>query len=176
METLLVLHGAAVLVTAAAAITDARTGHIPNWLTLPPLVVGPVLHGLVDGVWGLGLSMAAILFCGLVPYLLFRRDAMGGGDVKLFAAIGALTGPVVGLEAQLLALVAASVWALGRLTWRGRLFQTLRNALFIAVNPVLPKRWRREISTELLEAIRLGGPIFTGTLFAVLSHFPLLPL
>lgn len=176
METLLILHGAAVLVTAAAAVTDFRTGHIPNWITLPPLVVGPVVHGFVDGVWGFGLSMAAILFCALVPYLMFRREAMGGGDVKLFAAIGALTGPVVGLEAQLFALVAASVWALGRLVWRGRLLRTLRNALFLTLNPVLPSRLRRPISTELLEAVRLGGPIFAGTAFAVLSRFPVLGL
>ena len=170
MEILLILHGAAFLIAAIAAVTDARTGHIPNWLTLPALVIGPILNGLNDGAWGLGLSVAAIFLCGLIPYVLFRRKAMGGGDVKLLAAIGALAGPSIGIEVQLTALFVAAIYALGRLAWKGKLLRTLRNTFFLGVNPVLPRRWRRHIAPELMEAVRLGVPIFAGTLYALLTR------
>ena len=85
-----ILLGSCVAITAMAAVTDYRTGRIPNWLTLPPLVVGPLLHFVSGGPTGLLGALVAIAVCGLVPYLMFRCGAIGGGDVKLFAAMGAL--------------------------------------------------------------------------------------
>jgi prepilin peptidase CpaA len=38
--------------------------------------------------------------CGIVPFLAWKKGEMGGGDVKLFAAIGALVGPVVGFDVE----------------------------------------------------------------------------
>ena len=82
-----------IAVAATAAATDARSGLIPNWITLPPLLAALVLHFVTQGAGGLALSLAGALVCGLVPYLLFRQGTMGGGDVKLLAALGALGGP-----------------------------------------------------------------------------------
>src|SRR5690606_15897634 len=140
---------------------------IPNWLTLPPLILAPVAHVALGGPWaGLG-AIAAIGLCGLVPYVLFRRGAAGGGDVKLFAAIGAITGLAIGLEAQMFTFMAAALISLGRLAWNGQLFRTMRNALFLGLNPILPKTWRREIVPELMTMVRLGAFAFVGTLVAL---------
>ena len=135
---------AVLTLTGAAAITDARSGHIPNWLTLPPIALAPMIHGVRGGFFALGLSLVAVLICGLVPYLMFRKGAAGGGDVKLLTAIGALVGVSVGLEAQLLGFAAAVAYALLRLTWHGYLFRTIGNVLwaggqFVSAAP-LPKR------------------------------------
>jgi prepilin peptidase CpaA len=111
--------------------------------------------------------VAGSLLCGLVPYLLFRKGAAGGGDVKLFAAIGAVAGLGLGIEAQLVTFLAAALYSLGRLAWRGRLIGTLVNSAFLALNPVLPARWRRQVSPELMTEVRLGGFAFVGTLVAV---------
>ncbi len=165
---LLVVQGAAVLIAAIGAVTDLRTGHIPNWLTLPPLVVAPLVLGLVGGLHGFVGSLFGILVCGLVPYLLFRRGGMAGGDVKLFAAIGAVTGYDLGLEAELLAFIAAALFSLVLLAWNGKLISTLLNSVFLGLNPILPRRWRREVKPELMSSVRLGGSIFAGTLVAVL--------
>jgi prepilin peptidase CpaA len=170
METLGLAWTLALVVAAAAAITDARTGHIPNWITRPPLVIGPLLHGLMAGPLGLGLSLIAVLVCGAVPYAMFRRDALGGGDVKLFAALGALTGPVLGIEMQLYGLCAGAVWAAVVLAYRGRLVAMLGNALRIALNPLLPARMRREIPTELMAPVRLGAPILVGVALSLASR------
>src|SRR5262245_44465294 len=167
-----IAYGTALLITAIAAVTDLRRGVIPNWLTLPAIVLAPVAHGLAHGPWAAAASIGGLFVCALVPYLLYRRDAGGGGDVKLFAALGAVVGLSVGIEIQLFSFIAASLVSLGRLVWRGRLLRTLSNTLFLAVNPILPRRWRREVVPELMTAVRLGAFIFAGTLLSVAMHHP----
>ena len=88
----------AVLVAALSAWIDWRTGHIPNWVTLGPLAVAPVAHFAVNALTGhsheavqaAGFSILGAGVCALVPLLLYRAGAIGGGDVKLLAAIGAI--------------------------------------------------------------------------------------
>jgi prepilin peptidase CpaA len=50
---------------------------------------------------------------------------MGGGDLKLFAAIGALLQPLLGIEAEAYALFTAAIIALANLAYRGSLFRVL---------------------------------------------------
>src|SRR4051812_12097721 len=92
----------ALLATLIAAVTDARSARIPNWLTYPLLVLGPILSLFGRAGWlpSLVLSLLGIFACALVPTLLFARNAMGGGDVKLLAALGGLLGPYAGIEVQ----------------------------------------------------------------------------
>jgi prepilin peptidase CpaA len=174
MDVSAIAPGLALLLTAVAAVTDFRTGEIPNWLTLPPLVAAPVVHGFVGGWWAALGAIAATVLCGLVPYLLFRRGAAGGGDVKLLAAVGATAGLSIGVEAQLFTFLAAALISLGRLAWRGRLLATMANALFLGLNPILPRRWRRPIGSELLTPVRLGAFAFLGTFLALFARHPLL--
>jgi prepilin peptidase CpaA len=173
MDVVLIAHGLALLIAAIAAVTDFRTGEIPNWLTLPPLVVAPVAYFIIDGLWGAVASIAAIAICGLVPYVLFRRGAAGGGDVKLFAAIGAVAGLAIGIEAQLVTFMAAALISLGRLAWHGKLFKTLSNSAFLGLNPILPQKWRREVAPELMTMVRLGGFAFVGTGVALFLRHPI---
>ncbi len=169
-----IAHSCALLIAAIAAVTDWRTGHIPNWLTLPPIVVAPIAWGVSYGLAPALESLLGILICGLVPYLLFRKGAMAGGDVKLFAALGGLTGIFVGVEAQFFSFLAAAILALGQLAWKGLLFKTLANAGRIAFNPLLPEKYRRAVSTENLNEFRLGAAIFTGTIVALALRHPTL--
>ncbi len=162
-----IIHVVVLCLVGIAAVTDVRNGTIPNWLTLPPLVFAPIAHGMVDGVRGVLSSVLGILVCALVPLLVFYRGGMAGGDVKLFAALGAVAGLYLGLEAQFLSLVAASIYAIGHLAWSGRLVHSLGNSVFIGLNPVLPRRWRKTIAPELMHRIRLGAAILLGTSIAV---------
>ncbi len=99
------LNIVAAAVVLIAARTDLRTRLIPNALTLGSMALGLGVHALWPAVadgWsaaghGLVQSLAGAAICGLPPLLLFARGEMGGGDVKLFAAIGALCGSHVGL-------------------------------------------------------------------------------
>jgi prepilin peptidase CpaA len=162
------------IITAIAAVTDARTGHIPNWLTLPPLVIAPLVWCAYGGLWRLDRgsllgSLGSMLLCSIAPLILWRVRAMGAGDVKLFAAVGALALVNRGLEAQFYASCAISLFACAKLAWEGKLLRTLANTLFLTINPVLPKKHRRPIAHELMTKMRFGVAIFVGTLVAVLA-------
>lgn len=172
--TLPLLSQAALVLTCILATwTDARRGIIPNWLTLPSAALGLAIHTVMQGWFGLGYAAAGALLCGLVPYLLFRRGAIGGGDVKLLAAVGALAGPLQGLEIECLAFVSASVFALARLGYHGQLGKTLTQTAQLALRPLLPSRYRQAIRPEALSTLRFGGAVLAGALLAlVLRHTP----
>lgn len=158
---------------------EGTEGEIPNWLTLGALVLAPLGYfawgaargGVRGGAVSFGLSLLGAVVCGLVPLLLYRYEMGGGGDVKLLAAIGALCQPMIGIEAEFYAFAAAALFAPAWLAWEGRLFRTLANSLWLAVNPFLPKAKRREIKRETLTWFRLGPAIFAGTLIAVVLHW-----
>jgi prepilin peptidase CpaA len=172
IEAIAIALGFALAVAAAAAICDWRSGQIPNWLTLPSIVIAPLAYGLSLGPRHAVQCVAAIFVSGLVPYLLFRRGAMGGGDVKLFGALGAITGfdPFAGLEIQLGALGVAMVLGLGMLARRGALLRGLWSAVAIPCNRLLPMRWRLQAGTEVLTPIRMGGAILVATTRVALPH------
>jgi prepilin peptidase CpaA len=163
----LIIPIAMLLVAAAAAATDARTGLIPNGLTLPPLFAALLLHLIFQGAGGLLFSLAGALVTGLIPYLLFRAGSMGGGDVKLLAALGAIAGPRVGLEVELLGMVVAAAYAIVVLAYRGGLGRTLLGSLWLVLNVFLPADRRRTISPAEMTPLRLGIPLFLGTVASV---------
>ncbi len=82
----------AVLVASAGAVSDARTARIPNWLTYSGLSAALVLRFAVLGWGGLKSGVAGMLAAGGLFFVLFIMGAMGGGDMKLMAAVGAWVG------------------------------------------------------------------------------------
>jgi len=182
----------ALVASAIAAVIDWRTGEIPNWLTLGPLAVAPVAHfgvataggGAKAGLIAAGFSIAGALLCGLVPAMFAmgffptssgdddskpRAQATGGGDLKMFAALGALLLPMKGIEAELYGFVAAAVILPIRLAWEGKLMRVLGNTAVLAINPILPKSRRREIAPEAMTSIRFAPAIFGGVVLEALS-------
>jgi prepilin peptidase CpaA len=157
----------ALAATAVGAYTDARRGQLPNWLVLPLIPAGFLLNFLANGVPGLMQSGIGLVVCGLIPLIMWMTSggtAIGGGDVKLFAAIGALVGWYDGLEIQLTSYIALLVIAFFTLAWRGQLWKTLTNAGWMAINWLLPKAKRRAISSEAMVEMRLGPAIFLAAL------------
>jgi prepilin peptidase CpaA len=174
----------ATLAAAIAAAWDLKTGRIPNWLTLGGVALGVGGHlaqGLLgsDGraaLHGALLSVAGALFCSIAPLVLYWKGGMGGGDLKLFAALGALCHPMLGIECQIYALVVAAVAAPARLAYEGRLLSVLGGSLALLVNPFLPRARRRAVPAEMMSWFRLGPAIFAGTLLTLMAHgFELLP-
>ena len=99
------------LAVAWAAIGDLRAFSIPNRLVL--LVVGfypaHVLASPIAIDWTGALMIAALtFFCG---WFLFARGFIGGGDVKLIAAVALWSGPHLILPFLLLVLAAGGILA-----------------------------------------------------------------
>lgn len=86
---MLTVPQAAVLVLAVAGcVTDLRSRRIPNLLTLGGAAAALLFHGVTGGASGLGWSAAGWL-TGLALFLpVFALRGIGGGDVKLLAALG----------------------------------------------------------------------------------------
>lgn len=112
-----------------ATVTDVRRFKIYNALTIPLLFSGLAFHAITGGWDGLGGSFtgAAIGFATLLlPFLL---GAMGAGDVKLIAAMGAWLGAESILIIVLVGCVLTALYAAGVIFRRGGLTAVSGNIL-----------------------------------------------
>src|SRR5688572_12919367 len=78
---------------AWAVVTDLRSRRISNRLTVPVMALGLAAGGLWGGWGGLANSVSGLLLGAALLLLPWVFGALGGGDLKLMAAVGALKGP-----------------------------------------------------------------------------------
>ena len=125
----------AAMAASIALITDLRSRRIPNWLTLSALLAGISvnlwLHGVDGGLQAL--AGAAIGFAVLIPF--YAIHAVGAGDVKLLAAIGALVGPVGLVPVAVYGGIVGGILSLFLLAKHGRLTFTVQQALMMRMVP-----------------------------------------
>lgn len=110
-----------------AGWTDWRSRRIPNWLTVPALIVGIGANTLAQGWTGAKESLlGAGLGLGLLlPFVLLR--SLGGGDWKLIGALGAFLGPPRLIAVLLATILVAGAMAVVLILWKRRVGRTLRN-------------------------------------------------
>lgn len=119
--------GFLIALAVGAGVMDLRSRRIPNWLTAGGALAGLVLSGvagdgaLLRSLWGL----AAALGIGVGLYAL---KALGAGDAKFLAAIGAWAG-WPRLPGAFLAMLGggalfALVWSLRNRVFRATLLST----------------------------------------------------
>lgn len=156
-----------VAVAAVAAATDLRSGRIPNAVTYPVLMLGPLWHGTMNGTPGLLGALFGMAAAGLGPWLSHRRGAMGGGDVKLFSGLGGLLGAQPALEILCLSLCLVIAQVLVVAARRGALRDTLA-VLLSRRRQTGTSRGEHSRSAALLEA-RMGGAIFVACVAVTLS-------
>lgn len=107
--TLAVAAQAVALIAAAVcAITDLRTRHIYDVVTLPALALGLALH-LPLGWDGVKASLLGALVAGGPFAVAFVFGWMADGDLKLMAALGALLGWPLAVGLLLCVSVAGGV-------------------------------------------------------------------
>lgn len=151
-------------VSCIAMVTDLRTRTIPNWLTLPVLPMALLLHCIRGGVEGALQSGAGALVCFLPVYFLFTRHALGGGDVKLFAGLGALLGGRDGLELELTAFAIVAIFALFAMAWSGRLARLLAQSWRASLHLLAPQRFARPEAGEGSVELPMGLAILIASL------------
>ena len=105
-------HIVGLIIASLACVTDLRTRRIPNVLTFGAALAGLLYQFVSGGVDGLGHGALGWLAGSVIFILPFALGGLGGGDVKLLAALGAWLGPADVLWLSLYTGVAGGVLAL----------------------------------------------------------------
>lgn len=112
-----------------AAYTDFKSSIIPNWLTYSGAAVGLLLQAAMGGWSGMAFSLLGGLVGFLLTLLLYMIHAVGGGDVKLFMAIGLCTGMFFTLQILLYSILYAGFLAVFILLYTKTLHRLLQYTL-----------------------------------------------
>src|ERR1700760_1030264 len=129
-----VFPAASLLCAMLSAVYDVRSRRIPNFITLPAMVLGLMLHGALGGWRQSATAAAGGLICGLIFFVFYLAGGMVGGDVKLITAAGCIAGlPLIG-HLLLWTALAGGLMAIGLALRRRRLVTTLRNLCTLVVH------------------------------------------
>ena len=156
------------LLLGICGITDIRHKRIPNVATIPAIFLGLILNIFLGHV-GIKGSLVGFVFGFGVFYVLFLIGGMGGGDVKLVAAIGALKGWPFIYNAVLYSAVIGGVMAISFTIWKGRTRRTLGNMwrlIYTMLHPAL-KTEKPDESTS--DTIPYGVAIILGSLWTLVA-------
>lgn len=154
-----------VVLMVVAAVLDLRSRRIPNVVTVAGIVAGLALRvplgldAVGSGLLGVGLGL-------LLAVPAFALGALGGGDVKLLAGVGAFMGPRQLVGACLLIALLGGVVALVESIRKGALRELLLNVYYMVMR--LLSTERRQLAPTLTSpsvmTIPYAVPIAVGAL------------
>jgi prepilin peptidase CpaA len=122
---------AALAVAVVGCVCDLRSRRIPNVLTFGAAVAAFVYHVATGGVAALGQSALGWLAGLLVFIVPFALRGLGGGDVKLVAALGAWVGPADAIWLAMYTAIAGGVMAIVVAVAHGYLRSVIRNLMLL---------------------------------------------
>jgi len=106
-----ILYGTALILACLSAYFDWTKNKIPNWLTMPSMLIGLSGNFIFFGISGLKNSFLGLLL-GFLLFLLFAVRMIGAGDVKLYMALGALLGPKINLQIIIDSILVGGVFGI----------------------------------------------------------------
>jgi prepilin peptidase CpaA len=155
----------------AAAVFDVLYRRIPNWLTVTGVVLGIAMNTLIGPPEaGLVFSLAGLAVAFGIYAALYALRAMGAGDAKLMAAIGALVGWERWFGIFFVTALIGGVMALMLVVVRGRLKRTLFNVSFIlsemkSGRPAYLKNEELDVKNKKALGLPHGAVISVSTVF-----------
>jgi prepilin peptidase CpaA len=151
---------------------DVRFRRIPNKLVLVALFAGLAINIAFGGASGALSSLGGFAVAFVPMFLMHIFGAMGAGDVKLFAAIGAVVGLSLVPWTFVVVVMLGAVLAIYSMIRSRTVFSTLHGVLRIFVG-MLPG-WempRFSLPPDRRHTIPYGVAIMLGSLIAV-AFFP----
>lgn len=149
----------------SAAWLDATTHRIPNQLTVTGLAAALMLRAPL-GTEAVGQGLAGLGIASLVSIVLYALRAIGGGDVKLLAGVGAFLGSSHIVGALALIAVLGAGFALLSVLRSGVLPLLLFNTLDLikSLGSLGQAGQTRKLESPAALTIPYGVPIAVGTL------------
>jgi prepilin peptidase CpaA len=129
-----VLNVVALAVACVGCACDLRSRRIPNWLTFGAAAAALTYQMATAGVSGVGAAAAGWFVGAAIFFVPFALGGMGGGDVKLLAALGAWVGPSDALWLGLYTGAAGGVLALAVSLGRGYLREAVHNVSLLLMH------------------------------------------
>ena len=163
----------AVACALAGAICDVRGARIPNWLTYGSLVAGLAARSFW-GWAGVKGGLIGLLAGGGIFFLLYLLGGMGGGDVKLMAAVGTWAGGAQTVVVLIASAIVGGVLAVGYMIFYARVRMTLLNVLELVRHHVASGIQPHPIlNIREAGALRIpyGLAVAMGTLYCLGSTF-----
>ena len=167
-----------VLLLILAVGQDLHAHKIRNWLTLTILLSGLAFSFMPHQYCPTTVteSLLGIVIGFALPFVMFAIGAMGGGDVKLMAGVGAWLGPWPIVTVFILSAIIGAILGILTSLLQRRLVVVLRNTWVITLSLLNIRRLGVEHVREVGQAC--GGtkkglpyavPIFIGTLLTLLT-------
>jgi prepilin peptidase CpaA len=164
MKLLLLLPLAAIVI-----YYDVRFRRIPNLVVVAALVAGLCINTSFLGFSGTLSSLKGLGLAFLPMFLMHIFGALGAGDVKLFAAVGAVVGVALVPMTFVVVVMLGAMLAVYSMIRSGTVFSTLHGVLRIFVG-VLPG-WempRFAMPPDRRHTIPYGVAIMVGSVISTI--------
>ena len=147
---------------------DVRYRRIPNAFVVATLAAGIAINAIFAGLPGVAASVGGCALAFVLMFALHIFGAMGAGDVKLFAAIGAVTGAPLVLPTFIVVILTGGLLAIVSVVRAGILISTMHRVLQIFVG-MLPG-WQMPkfaVPLDRKHTIPYGVAITMGSIISV---------
>jgi prepilin peptidase CpaA len=169
-------HQIAVMVTlissGVALITDLRSGKIPNLVTYPTALIGiglSLINQLTGRTPDIGTCLIG-LTGGLALYgLLMLVGSLGGGDVKLMAAIGTLMGFPFIIQSSVMIVIFGAIIAILLLTVRRQFISSINRLAGVVTGSISVTSLANVHSVDS-RTMPFAPAIFLGVLWTILQR------
>ncbi len=122
-----ILYILLMVLALVSGVVDWREHRIPNWITVPGLLLGLAANTILADRTGWRFALTGMAAAILVYLPLYLIHGMGAGDVKLMAAIGAIVGPLNWGILFLSTALIGGLAALALIVLRRRVYETWFN-------------------------------------------------
>ena len=160
---------AALFIPMATIISymDVRYRRIPNKLVLVVLVGGLTLNTIFGGFPGLLVSFGGFVLAFGVMFFFHAFGTLGAGDVKLFAAIGAINGVTLVLPTLMVVALMGGLLAIFKMVYSRRVGTTMFGVFQFFVGLLPGQRVPRfEVPVDRSITLPYALPICFGSLIA----------
>ena len=149
------------------AYMDVRYRRIPNKLVLVTLIGGLTINTVFGGTHGLLVSLGGSALAFMLMFFLHAFGTMGAGDVKLFAAIGAVFGSSLVLPTLLVVALTGGALAIVQMIYSRRVVATMSGVFYFFYGLLPGQRVPRfEVPADRSYTLPYAVPICFGSLIA----------